>query len=81
MKLDPRQVEVVDDRVAEILKSKTPAERLRIGFNMWISARRMLLSHIKDTHPDWSQQEVEREVARRLLHENHDPKLDMRNFL
>jgi hypothetical protein len=68
MKLDPRQVEVVDDRVAEILRRKTPEERLRIGLNMWIGARRMLLSHIKNIHPEWSQQEVEHEVARRLLH-------------
>ncbi len=68
MKLDPRQVEVVDDRVAEVLKRKTPAERLQIGFNIWISARSMLLSHIRHTHPEWSRQDVEREVARRLLH-------------
>jgi hypothetical protein len=64
----PIQVEVIDDRVAEILKRNTPAERLRIGFDMWISARNMLLSHIQNIHPEWSQQEVEREVARRLLH-------------
>jgi hypothetical protein len=68
MELDAKQVEVVDDQIAEILKRKTPAERLAIGFNMWISTRTMLLSHIKHTHPEWSQQDVEREVARRLLH-------------
>jgi hypothetical protein len=68
MNLNPKQVEVIDDRMAEVLKSKTPAERLRIGFNMWVSARRMLLSHIQHTHPDWSQLQVEREVAGRFLH-------------
>lgn len=68
MRLDPRQVEVVDDRVAEVLKAKTPAERLRIGFNIWISARRMLLTHIGHRHPEWSQKEVNDEVAGRLLH-------------
>ena len=68
MRLDPRQVEVVDDRVAEVLRTKTPAERLRIGFNMWISARRMLLAHIGQIPPEWSQQEVNDEVAGRLLH-------------
>jgi hypothetical protein len=67
-KLYPMQIEVVDDQMAEVLKGKTPAERLRIGFNMWISVRKMLLSHIAHSHPDWSRQEVEREVARRLLH-------------
>jgi hypothetical protein len=68
MKLDPRRIEVVDDKMAEVLRSKTPAERLRIGFNMWISTRRMLLSHLSNSHPEWSREEVEREVARRLLH-------------
>ena len=68
MCLDSRQVEVVDDRVAEVLSAKTPAERLRIGFNMWISARRMLLTHIGHTHPEWSQKEVNDEVVGRLLH-------------
>jgi len=68
MNLDPKQVEVLEDRVAEVLMRKTPAERLHIGFDIWISARRMLLSHIKHTHPDWSQLQVEREVARRFLH-------------
>jgi hypothetical protein len=68
MKLDPRRIEVVDDKMAEVLRNKTPAERLRIGFNMWISTRRMLLSHLSNIHPEWSREEVEREVAKRLLH-------------
>lgn len=68
MGLDPRQVEVVDDQVAEILRAKTPAERLRIGINIWISARRMLLAHIGHTHPEWSPKEVNKEVVGRLLH-------------
>jgi hypothetical protein len=68
MILDPRHVEVVDDRVAEVLRTKTPAERLRIGFNIWSSARRMLLAHIGHIHPEWSQKEVNDEVVERLLH-------------
>jgi hypothetical protein len=68
MRLDPRQVEVVDDRVAEVLRAKTPAERLRIGFNIWISTRRMLMAHIGHIHPEWSQEEVNDEVVGRLLH-------------
>jgi hypothetical protein len=68
MNLDLKQVEVMEDRMAEVLKNKTPAERLRIGFNIWMSARRMLMSHISHTHPNWSQPQVESEVARRFLH-------------
>jgi hypothetical protein len=66
LRLDPGQIEVVDDAMADILRRKTPAERIRIGFAMWTSARNMLLVHLRKTHPDWSHDRVEKEVARRL---------------
>jgi hypothetical protein len=68
LRLDPGQIEVVDDTMAGILRRKTPAERIRIGFAMWTSARNMLLVHLKKTYPDWNNDRVEREVARRLSH-------------
>ncbi len=67
-RLDPRQVEVVDEVIAEVLRQKRPQERLQIGFNLWISAHNMLTTHIRHTHPDWDQKAVEQEVARRFLH-------------
>ena len=67
-RLDPRQVEVLDEAMAEVLRQKEAAERLRIGFNLWTSAHNMLMTHIRHTHPDWDQKAVEREVARRFLH-------------
>ena len=67
-RLDTGQIEVVDDTMAEILRHKTPAERIRIGFALWTSARHMLMSHLKKTHPDWDNDRVEKEVARRLSH-------------
>lgn len=38
MRLDNGQIEVVDDAMAEMLRHKTPAERIRIGQFMDISA-------------------------------------------
>jgi hypothetical protein len=67
MRLDPGQIEVIDDAMAEVLKRKLPAERIKIGFNIWISARKMLIHHLQTTHPDWDEKTVEREVARRFL--------------
>ena len=67
-RLDPRQVEALDDVMAEVLRQKRPQDRLRIGFNLWISAHEMLMTHIRHTHPDWDAKTVEREVARRLQH-------------
>lgn len=67
-KLESRQIEVVDDIMAEILRKKTPAERIQIGFNLWISARKMLTAHLKSTHPDWDEKQISQEVAKRMSH-------------
>jgi hypothetical protein len=68
LRLDLGQIEVVDDAMAEILRHKTLAERIRIGLALWTSARDMLIAHLKRTHPDWSIEMVQKEVARRLSH-------------
>jgi len=61
-------VEVLDDAMAEIIRSKTGAERLRIASGMYGSARRMMLSHLRAEHSDWDEQRIQREAARRLSH-------------
>jgi len=66
--IDPRQIEVMDDDMAVVLRAKSGADRLRIAFGMYSSARRMLLSHLSAEHPDWTEDEVRRETARRLSH-------------
>ncbi len=66
MRLDNGQIEVVDTMMAEVLRRKTPAQRISIGFAMWDSAKRMLTAHLSSEHPDWSMPHVHREVVRRL---------------
>ena len=68
MRLDAGQIEVLDDSMADVLRKKRPAERIRIGFDIWTSAHAMLTAHIKSIHPDWVREHVEREVTRRFLH-------------
>ncbi len=60
--------EVVSDAVAAILRNKTEAERLAIAFRMWDFARGTLLHAVKSEHPDWPEQQIRREVARRISH-------------
>jgi hypothetical protein len=67
-KLEPGRIEMVDDVMAEILRKKTPAERIQIGFNLWTSARKMLTAHLKSTHPEWDEKQISQEVAKRLSH-------------
>ncbi|HUQ69872.1 MAG TPA: hypothetical protein VM165_10135 [Planctomycetaceae bacterium] len=60
--------EFVDDQMADILRQKTEVERLRIAGRMWRSARVILRGAIKTDHPDWSDEQVNREIARRISH-------------
>jgi hypothetical protein len=68
MRPQPVRFEVVDDEMAEVLRAKTPAERLAIGFGLWRSARVMLSAMLRSQHPDWTGERVEREVSARLSH-------------
>lgn len=68
MRLDPGQIEVVDDEMAAIFRGKTGAERLEIASRMYSSARSMLLSILRADHPDWDEDQINREAARRLSH-------------
>jgi hypothetical protein len=67
-RLEPGQIEVMDDVMAEILRKKTPAERIQIGFKLATSARKMLTAHLKSTHPEWDDKQISQEVAKRLSH-------------
>jgi len=68
MRLDRGQIEVMDQVMVGVLREKTPAERLQIGFGLWVSAQQMLLTHLATQHPDWDVVRVSSEVARRLSH-------------
>lgn len=61
-------MEIMDDAMADILRQKTSAERLAIANGMWRFARDMLRAVIAREHPDWTEDEVNRMVARRLSH-------------
>lgn len=61
-------VEVVDDEMAAILRTKTGAQRLAIAAGMFRSARTLVEQAVRHDHPGWSDDAVRREVSRRLSH-------------
>jgi len=67
-RLDKGQIEVVDDVMADVLRKKTPAERIRIGFSLWIFSREILITGLRRKHPEWDADRIKREAARRLSH-------------
>lgn len=64
----PTECDVIDDAMAEVLRSKTEAERLAIAHRMWDYARDTILNVLRDEHPDWNTAEIQREASRRLSH-------------
>ena len=75
MPFDPRNFEVVDDEMAEVFRAMTGAQRLKIANDMWVSARRMIASHLAAEHPDWDEERIQRETARRISHGAVPPEL------
>jgi hypothetical protein len=64
---EERPIEMVDDAMAVILRSKTPAERVAMGGACWKTARAMTTTRVASLHPDWSEEQILKEAARRLL--------------
>lgn len=67
MRIDAHHIELVDDRVAAALRSKTPAERLAMCFDAEKLVRLLMAAGIRYQHPDWDEEQVQWEVARRFL--------------
>ena len=69
MQRDKLCIEVIDEKMAEILREKTAAERLAIAHDMWLSAQKMITHIVRSSHTNWSHQQIQTEIARRLSHE------------
>ncbi len=60
MRLDRGQIEVMNEVMVAVIREKTHAERLRIHFGLWVSAKKILLSHLAIQHSDWDAARVSR---------------------
>ena len=66
--MDISRMEVVDDLMGDILRRKSPLERLEMAFGLWRSARHLLVAILRGLHPDWDEKTLQREVSRRMSH-------------
>lgn len=57
----------MDDAMAAVYRAKSPAARLAVAHGMWRYARRRLEAAVRWQHPEWGEDDVRREVSRRLL--------------
>ncbi len=70
MWLDPQRYEMVDDAMVEVLRAKTPDEKLAIAEGMWQMARDLIRDMLRQDHPGWSEAEIDSETAKRMLDES-----------
>ena len=70
LQVDVGRIEIVDWDVAAVLRRKSGMERLRLAHEAWELARDRLATFLSARHPELGQEEIQRQVARRLAHES-----------
>ncbi len=63
-----RDIELLDEDYAKVLRTKTPTERIAMGLELGRMVRLRLEGHLRTIHPDWSDQQIAAEIARRMLY-------------
>jgi hypothetical protein len=64
--VDPRNIEVVDDELARVLREKSPAERIAMIAAANRTARLLAAAGVRCQHPDWQDSKIQAEVIRRV---------------
>jgi hypothetical protein len=59
--------EVLSEPMAAILRTKTPTERLAMALKSWTFLRDLIHRTAALQHPEWSQAELDRHVAGRMI--------------
>ncbi|HEY5316258.1 MAG TPA: hypothetical protein VIK18_27260 [Pirellulales bacterium] len=65
--LDPRKIEMLDEAMVSLLRAKSLVQRLAMGFDCNRTARLVIAGHLRTLRPDWPEEQVQAEVARRML--------------
>lgn len=65
--IDTSRIELLDPAIVEILKTKTPAEKLAMVFAANRTMRLRLEGHLRTYHSDWTDARIQQEIARRML--------------
>ena len=62
----PLAIEIVDDQMAEVLRSKPPEQRVEMIAAANRTARVLAAAGVRHQHPDWDEAQVQAEVLRRV---------------
>ena len=64
----PAKVEMVDDAIEDILRTKSGAEKIRVVAGGWPLLRAMHACQVRRDHPEWDEMRVQAETSRRMAH-------------
>lgn len=70
--VDHAHVRTASQRQLEIVRALTPAQRLAQAERMNQAMRELLAAGFRSRHPEWSEADVQRAVAERILHARTD---------
>ena len=70
-RIDPRKIEAVDPAVAAILRSMQPYERVALTAQAFEIVRELLVDLVQAEYQDWTEDELHREVGRRIASGAH----------
>jgi len=65
-RLDDGQIEVIDAAQADVLRRKTPAQRVAMINACNRTMRLLIEGRLRSRHPDWDDTTVQAEIARRM---------------
>ena len=66
MKARRMVIELVDEKMAAVLRRKTGAQRLKIVDALYRSAWNLIEMNVRSSHPDWDEPQVRAAVAARI---------------
>ena len=66
MSIQPLRIEVINDQMAEILRAKTPVEKVAMICAANRTARFLATAGVRHQHPDWTETQIKSEVIKRV---------------
>ncbi len=68
LRLDRGQIEVIDDKIAEIIKTKSGPDRLKMVWDAWAFFEKRIRVYLKNIHPEWTEEQIRKEIVKRVTH-------------
>ncbi len=62
----PPHIEILDEPMIAILREKTPAQKVAMIAAAHRTARMLARAGARSLHPDWSKEQIQAEVLRRM---------------